>query len=101
MEPIKQIVAKGKNVRIVIELFTDENGVKSFVVLTKRLLDFKTRKFAESRTGYTVETFFALQQLFSMFFTNDSLITNKILLQDLEKANTFNVVSVYLNKKFE
>ena len=86
-EPIKWIALKGKNKRIVVEM-REENNVHVFKVHTRTLIDFKKRIILQIDNIYSVETFFALSQAFSMF-TDNAEITNKILYLELSKCNKF------------
>ena len=86
-EPIKWLALKAKNKRIVVEMW-EENNVHVFIVHTRRLQDFKKRIIIQTDNVYSVETFFALSQAFSMFTQNNE-ITNKILNLELSKCNQF------------
>ena len=86
-EPVKWIALKAKNKRIVVEMW-EENNVHVFKVHTRTLIDFKKRIILQIDNIYSVETFFALSQAFSMF-TENKEITNKLLNLELSKCNKF------------
>lgn len=93
MKVLKQVVAKGKNVRIIIELHENYNK-KGFLVHTKRLIDFNKRKIVTSTVSYSIETFLALVEISNALFLQDNFIKNKVLLRELHKIskeNKFNV----------
>ena len=78
---VRHIEARGKNKRIFIYLL-DKNSEKTFEVITKTLINFKTRHILKTETIYSIETFAVLCDLMK-FFLSDSEIENKILLKEL------------------
>lgn len=87
-EVLKYAELKGKNIRINVYLLKDKEEGKSFYVHTKRLTDFKKRIITQTKTIYSVESFFFLQSVFELF-TSSTEIQNKILLREInniEKA---------------
>ena len=66
----------------------EKDNVHHFIVHTRTLIDFKKREILQTDNIYSVETFFALSQAFSMF-TDNNEISNKILNLELSKCNRF------------
>lgn len=62
---VYEIRAKRKNRRATVTLFKSESGEHSIVVVTERLIDFKTRHIARLASIYTVESFVMLNDLFT------------------------------------
>lgn len=93
MKVLKQVVAKGKNVRIIIELH-QEDDIKGFLVHTKRLIDFSKRKIVTSTVHYSIETFLALVEISNVLFLQDDFIINKVLLSELHKISKENKFKV-------
>jgi hypothetical protein len=85
---MKAILAKSKNRRIEIFLLPE----KVFLVKTKRLVDFKTRKILITENIYSVQTFTLLRDLFALFL-NDSEVKNKILLKELSEIEKMAVIT--------
>lgn len=86
---LKFVDIKAKNKRIHVSLWHDEKDNKhAFIVQTKTLQDFKTRKITTTEHGYSVETFFLLHSVFDKFLS-DSEISNKILNRELPKENKY------------
>jgi len=85
---MKAILAKSKNRRIEIFLLPE----KVFVVKTKRLVDFKTRKILITENVYSVQTFVLLRDLFALFL-NDSEVKNKTLLKELNEIEKMSVTT--------
>jgi len=85
---LKFIDSKGKNKRIHIFLLEDELGEKAFNVVTRTLIDFKSRSIVNTNSLYSVETFFVLSNLMS-FFMDDPEVGNKILLKEINKIQKF------------
>jgi hypothetical protein len=85
---MKAILAKSKNRRIEIFLLPE----KVFVVKTKRLVDFKTRKILITENVYSVQTFVLLRDLFALFL-NDSEVKNKTLLKELNEIEKMAVIT--------
>lgn len=80
-------VLKGKNKRIQIELCEDSEK-KFFVLYTKTLIDFKARHILETHNSYSIESFFAIQEL-SEWFINHPKIKNKEILKELNQMQKF------------
>jgi hypothetical protein len=85
---MKAILAKSKNRRIEIFLLPE----KVFLVKTKRLVDFKTRRILITENIYSVQTFTLLRDLFALFL-NDSEVKNKILLKELSEIEKMAVIT--------
>jgi hypothetical protein len=85
---MKAMLAKSKNRRIEIFLLPE----KVFLVKTKRLVDFKTRKILITENIYSVQTFTLLRDLFALFL-NDSEVKNKILLKELSEIEKMAVIT--------
>jgi hypothetical protein len=85
---MKAILAKSKNRRVEIFLLPE----KVFLVKTKRLVDFKTRKILITENVYSVQTFAVLRDLFALFL-NDSEVKNKILLKELSEIEKMAVIT--------
>jgi hypothetical protein len=85
---MKAMLAKSKNRRVEIFLLPE----KVFVVKTKRLVDFKTRKILITENVYSVQTFAVLRDLFALFL-NDSEVKNKILLKELSEIEKMAVIT--------
>jgi hypothetical protein len=85
---MKAILAKSKNRRIEIFLLPE----KVFLVKTKRLVDFKTRRIVITENIYSVQTFTLLRDLFALFL-NDSEVKNKILLKELSEIEKMAVIT--------
>lgn len=86
---LKFIELKGKNKRICIYLIENKDGVRSFSVHTKTLIDFKSRNILLTDTVYSVETFCAMANAFTYFIEN-SEVKNKILLKEISEITLFN-----------
>lgn len=80
--PIKQISGRGINRRLDIVIYKDSEGKHSFRIITKRLIDFKTRNIVETDTWYSVETIKLIHDFLNVMF-NDPEISNKILLKEI------------------
>lgn len=75
----KRYNAKGKNRRIQITLFVQENKKEEpfFQVITKRLIDFKKRQITHTNNVFTVESMMMLEMLLSEFM-NESVVKKEI-----------------------
>jgi len=92
MEIIDHLVAKGVNRRITILLFQDKENYKAFRVITKRLVDFKSRNIIETDNLYSIETFKVLSEL-SVWFFERPKIKNKLLLNEIKNIKPYNAKS--------
>lgn len=96
-EQIKFLGAKRKNRRITIFLIKEkETGEHSFMIHTRRLVDFNKRIIGDHKVLYSVETFCMLQKFFDMF-TEDMELTNKVLLKEINEIEQW-AVSTDLNE---
>jgi hypothetical protein len=80
---IKYITAKGNNKRITVLLHEEE---KAFAVITKTLVDRKTRHIIETKNLFSYETLTIMNDVISMMLQN-SEVKNKIF--NREKMNMF------------
>ena len=80
---IKYITAKGNNKHITVLLHEEE---KAFAVITKTLVDRKTRHIIETKNLFSYETLTIMNDLISMMLQN-SEVKNKIF--NREKINQF------------
>lgn len=88
VEVLEHVTAKGNNKRFTILLILRDDGVKVFRVMTKTLIDFKTRNIVETDSIYSIETFTVLSGLFEHFLLNHK-IKNNILLKELAAITPF------------
>ncbi len=80
----KFIEIKGNNYRVLVVLdYTDKNN-KTFLMQTRRLIDFKTRKISRVDNVFGFETFIMVYECMKSIFENET-IRNKILLNDFYK----------------
>ena len=89
---LRFVEAKGKNTRIFIYLQESKEGNKYFIVITRRLTDFKKREITTSSTKYSIETFAVLSGLMDIFL-QDSEIKNKTLLKELSDIVPFDATT--------
>jgi hypothetical protein len=82
----KFIEIKGKNYRVLVILdYTDKDN-KTFVMQTKRLVDFKTRNIVRVNNIFGFETFAMIYEAMKAIFENET-VQNKILINDFHKLN--------------
>lgn len=87
---IEHVEAKGVNKRITIFMYEEADKSKCFRVITKTLIDFKSRHIVGTDNLYSVETFAVLKDLFS-FVLDNSKVRNKLCLKQLADRQLFNV----------
>ncbi|MFC4219034.1 hypothetical protein [Flagellimonas marina] len=85
IEVIKFLEARLPNKRISVYLL-DINGEKCFDVVTRTLVDFRTRNIIRTDNRYSVETFLVMSEMFDHFTSNPE-ITNKILVREVARIN--------------
>lgn len=82
----KFIEIKGKNYRVLVVLdYTDKDN-KTFLMQTKRLIDFKTRNILRVNNVFGFETFAMVYEAMKAIFENET-VQNKILINDFHKLN--------------
>lgn len=98
LKTLKSLNSKGNNKRINIFLVEDTSDIKTrfFIVQTKTLVDFKTRKILTTENIYSVETFAVLSDLFK-YCLNDSEVSNKLIYKELSKINSFHTKTSFQN----
>ena len=87
MKKQKFIEIKGKNYRILVLMdYTDKDN-KTFLMQTRRLIDFKTRQIIRVDNVFGFETFAMIYECMKSIFENET-VRNKILLNDFHKLET-------------
>lgn len=87
---IKIVHLKGNNSRVTVMLkYNEEHNCHYYLILTKKLTDFKTRQINKTENIFSLATFHALMQVGFVEFTNDSLLQNKVLLREISKIKQF------------
>ncbi len=95
---LEYISAKGKNKRFIIILYGwDGQKDKSFRLITKTLVDFKTRNILETDTLWSVESFVLLRDLFSLILDNPE-VKNRLILKEIKKMQKFQVSTSLITK---
>lgn len=89
-KPIHQLKAKGNNKRIVIQIIEYEDKSHAVLVMTKRLIDFKTRNILITDNIYSIETFAILKDMFS-FILDKPEVKNKLFLKALSEIKQFKI----------
>lgn len=88
IKTLRYLVFKAKNRRVLCYLIENENGERNVAVVTKRLLDFKTRDVKISKERYSMETFLLLAEGFRMLMKDDEFVDllNVRQMTDKERA---------------
>lgn len=76
-EIIKQLIGKGRNVRLHINVIKDDKSNIAFFVHTRRLVDAKLRQIKSTDNLYGVETLTVLTDVFNRIL-NDPKIVKEI-----------------------
>ena len=87
---LHQLKAKGNNKHIIIQIIEYTDKTHAILVVTKRLVDFKSRDILITNNLYSVETFALLKDMFN-FILNKSEISNKLFLKELNNINKFKI----------
>lgn len=100
MKIIKRIGFKAKNRRVTIMVLQDNNGAIRFLVITRRLFDFKKREILEHEFWMTPETFLLVQDIINMA-VDDDVVIKKLILDEIVSVKKSEVkCSIFKNKEF-
>ena len=83
----KFIEIKGNNYRVLVLMDYSDKENKTFLMQTRRLIDFKTRKIIRVDNVFGFETFVMIYECMKAIFENET-VRNKILLNDFHKLET-------------
>lgn len=87
---IKAVILKGTNTRIsVILKYSELSKSHYYLVITRKLTDFKMRQINKTESIFSVETFSALFSIGYSEFVENPLISNKVLNREIANIKPF------------
>lgn len=87
---IKAVTLKGENTRISIILkYSELSNQHYYLVITRKLTDFKNRQINKTESIFSVSTFSALFSVGVSEFVENPLISNKVLNREIAMIKPF------------